>query len=933
VSTDFLLNPPFPDKPPGTEALKTIPFPGSKWWKFDFHTHTPASNDYAGRAPELMARTPEEWLLDFMHAGFDAVAVTDHNSGEWIDRLKVAHENLRTQPHAEFRPLALFPGVEIAASGGTHVLLLLDPAKGTSDVAGIIRACGYTGAWGDDGARCGPSLETIVETATKQGALVIPAHVDDPQNALWLEDHNTLCRLLEQRALFAWERKSLTSAVPPAVKSCPRPFAEVLGSDAHQPKAIGRQFTWVKMSRPDLEGLRLALLDGDLCLQRSDQITGSPNEARSELAIESFEVEKAQFMGRVTPFLLDFNPWMNAIIGARGTGKSSVLEFMRIALRRDAELKPFEELHAEFQRKYAAEWRGRAAGGLQTADTRLRLIYRKDGARYRVSFARDASLPAIEEEDGEGGWKAAQGEVASRFPVRIYSQKQVFELASTPSALLHIIDQDQAVGRAEWETAWARELETLRGLSSKIREMRASLDQENRFRGELADVSRKLEVLQAAGNQEILVTYQRTRSQARQVEHWARELSEMPGQIDSMAAEMSLSDLEAEAFHETADADVLAESAKLLSGVESLAARLRELAEDARTLAAQWTQFSENSPWRARVHAAQAAYDGLVAQLHAQGVQDPKEFGERIRQKQTLEQQLKALDGRRADLDRLEQQRAEAVERISNLRCELTQRRTGFLKNALQSNQYVRIEVVPYGDQESAIDGFRQIIRRDDDRMDDDIKGLLAPLYAGDGRPVLDFDAVLSRVKARTRGCAGGEGSDCEGLRKVFTNHIGNKLNPEDLDKLDHWFPEDSLEVQYRPREGDSFRPIAQGSPGQKTAALLAFLLSYGTEPILLDQPEDDLDNQLIYNLVTRQLVGNKPHRQVIVVTHNANIVVNGDAELVVALKSVGGQTQIDAHGGLQQDDVRRTICDIMEGGEVAFEKRYRRIKEGLHHV
>ena len=59
-------------------------WPGSRWWSFDFHTHTPASMDYRG---DKNIR-PEDWLLDFMRAGIDCVAVTDHNSGEWIDKRK-----------------------------------------------------------------------------------------------------------------------------------------------------------------------------------------------------------------------------------------------------------------------------------------------------------------------------------------------------------------------------------------------------------------------------------------------------------------------------------------------------------------------------------------------------------------------------------------------------------------------------------------------------------------------------------------------------------------------------------------------------------------------------------------------------------------------------------------------------------------------------
>lgn len=68
--------------------------------------------------------SPEEWLLGFMRAGVDCVAVTDHNSGAWIDPLKNALRELEAELHPDFRPLCLFPGVEITASTGTHVLAI-----------------------------------------------------------------------------------------------------------------------------------------------------------------------------------------------------------------------------------------------------------------------------------------------------------------------------------------------------------------------------------------------------------------------------------------------------------------------------------------------------------------------------------------------------------------------------------------------------------------------------------------------------------------------------------------------------------------------------------------------------------------------------------------------------------------------------------------
>ena len=115
----------------------------------------------------------------------------------------------------------------------------------------------------------------------------------------------------------------------------------------------------------------------------------------------------------------------------------------------------------------------------------------------------------------------------------------------------------------------------------------------------------------------------------------------------------------------------------------------------------------------------------------------------------------------------------------------------------------------------------------------------------------------------------------------------------------------------------------AEGSPGQRTAALLAFLLSYGDEPLILDQPEDDLGNLLIYDLIVTQLRNMKRSRQIVVVTHNANIVVNGDAELVVALAPYNGETKKEWNGSFQEKEVREAICAIMEGGTKAFENCY----------
>ena len=129
---------------------KRWPYPGARWWRFDFHTHTPASTDY-GKGPkqdQFRRITPQDWLLGFMRAGMDCVAVTDHNSADWIDRLKTALRKLEQSGHADFRPLTLFPGMEITANGNIHILAVLDTACGSTEVAKLLGAVGYKGTRG-----------------------------------------------------------------------------------------------------------------------------------------------------------------------------------------------------------------------------------------------------------------------------------------------------------------------------------------------------------------------------------------------------------------------------------------------------------------------------------------------------------------------------------------------------------------------------------------------------------------------------------------------------------------------------------------------------------------------------------------------------------------------------------------------------------------
>jgi chromosome segregation protein len=135
----------------------------------------------------------------------------------------------------------------------------------------------------------------------------------------------------------------------------------------------------------------------------------------------------------------------------------------------------------------------------------------------------------------------------------------------------------------------------------------------------------------------------------------------------------------------------------------------------------------------------------------------------------------------------------------------------------------------------------------------------------------------------------------------------------------------------------DEGRDIAfsKASPGQQASALLELLLHQSAGTLIIDQPEDDLDNRVIMRIV-EIIRTSKNHRQLIFATHNPNIVVNGDADKVIALRSgepkVGAEpeaprVQLSQDGAIETTDVRDAITRIMEGGKEAFDLRSRKYR------
>ena len=926
------------------------PYPGARWWKFDFHTHTPASHDYgkgSGQA-KIKQITPEGWLLRFMQAGVDCVAVTDHNSGEWIDQLKETLEAMQASDAEGFRPLHLFPGVEVTANGGIHILAVLGPDKTGSDIAALLGAVKYQGERGASDIAAESAPIGVVEAVLEAGGIPVPAHVDAP-TGLWQLRGNTLAPLLDADTLLACEVVDPSSTPPELYRRKRLNWARVLGSDSHHPDGAegdrypGSHYTWVKMAHPSLEGLRLALIDGNgLSIRRSDDAAPFDPAGVPKHIVEAIEIGDARFMGRREPSVLTFSPWLNALVGGRGTGKSTVVHGIRLAANRAAELKGLDSNsvpRTTFEAFNRIPTQRVASGGLQE-ETLVRLILMRDGVRYRLQWRADGSGAAVQE-GGSPGWKPSevQSVTPERFPLRIFSQGQIAALAGeNQQALMQVIDD--AGGVAEHQREMNASRDAFFATRARIRGLATNLEDADRLAVEREDVERKLKRFEEAGHTEVLTRYRRRQRQSREVERQLEAVAKLAEQIEATAAEMHPEDIPDGLFSDDPeDREIDAILASLAESVRGASQVLRDGARTLREVAAAHREQLSGGAWHRAVNDAARDYDELIDALRAEGVGDPSEYGRLVQERARLDGELRRLESLEAERKRLVGVARDQRRELQDKRRAVSDARARFLEETLAQNRFVHIRCRDYGQEPRVVErSLREvlgvlderfandILTMDEDRAEDgNVARLLTCLPDDPPRHRAEFEDRLNDLKRRFEEAA--TGGDAFG--GAFNNFLARECGktPDLLDRLLAWFPEDALIVEYsRLGDGKDFQPITQASAGQRSAAMLAFLLAHGGEPLVLDQPEDDLDNHLIYDLVVRQIRANKSRRQIIVVTHNPNIVVNGDAEMLHALDFVAGQCKVVQSGSLQDEAMREEVCRVMEGGREAFERRYRRL-------
>jgi histidinol phosphatase-like PHP family hydrolase len=567
---------------------------GARWWKFDFHSHTPKSNDYGRGADQVLLkqRTAREWLLDYMQAGFDCVAITDHNSGQWIDPLKAELAAMAEQKPTGYRPLILFPGVEISVHGGIHVLALFEPEAGSEKIISLLSKCEFDGSQGETEDCTRKSCSEVIDIIAEEGGIPILAHVDGLGGVFQVQRGVTLKQTLKSDGLLAMEVVDPNYAFPGLYNELRLKLASVVGSDAHRPAEIGTRFTWVKMQSPNLVALRLALHDCEDGVRRWELSQNSPNEIGPRFHLRRMIVTDGQKAGNGQGLEIQFSPWMTTLIGGRGSGKSSILDFLRIVLGRTEGMPPEVEKELNNFNRIPPS---RGDLGMLRNNTAIRLEFAKDGREIALTWK--SGVWTQEDLNQNGQWVSAghPGDIPRRFPVRIFSQKQLYEMTKQPNVLLNLIDDrwDKRAWLTRRDTLLSQWLRVRREIREGIRQISAIVQS----RAELDDVNAKLRIFDDSGHKEILSRYGAVQTTRQGLDSKTRLLSDTSEALAKFCKELPRIQLEQTIVDSIGNESTESLEA-ILADFDWLLSKLRDVDEQLKVLGQRWAKTLDTISWK-----------------------------------------------------------------------------------------------------------------------------------------------------------------------------------------------------------------------------------------------------------------------------------------------------------------------------------------------
>jgi len=595
---------------------------------------------------------------------------------------------------------------------------------------------------------------------------------------------------------------------------------------------------------------------------------------------------------------LEFTDGLNCIIGGRGTGKTTVLEFVRYILGMMPD--PADS------RPRAKAIEGHVRGNLGSGTIYLD-VETKHGTRYRAERPWGDDVQVL---DSDGDPIPVSLDRDLVFKADIYSQNEIEEIATNPRFQLSLIDKfaEEAIRTASAEIQKAKRAiqqsaTDLRHLDQRIRELQDVVP-------EIEVVGKRLQemqVVEGADAQLINAAHAHKALRTRETEAVA-DLRRAVGAAaasfrrfaDSVAEDCASAI--GDGFREGPNGDLFEE---METAVEEFVSVFRDAVPKVESRCGALTSRLDDVAHR--LAAAHARQEQQYREIIARSAQEQQRAAERAK----LQQRHLALTKARHELDSLRQKRKalEASHRQMNTKLsELRDRRFGLRKEVAERlsaalGPTIRVSITQSGDRS----GYEALLK-------DMLKGsglqynrIVARLVESVSPE--ELSRIVRRGDAARLAEDGGIAED-QALRIVTHLQDG-----DDTAKLETIDLEDEPLIALK--DGADFKNSADLSTGQRCTVILPILLLESERPLLIDQPEDNLDNAFVYHAIVKSLREVKASRQLIFVTHNPNIPVLGEAERVFVFTSDGRRGAVSHVGTV--DDVKEQIEHLLEGGKEAF--------------
>lgn len=907
---------------------------GLKWYKCDFHLHTMKSKCYRDKDID----TPQSWVEEVKQKGLKCIAITDHNDYRGIDEIKqLCEEN----------DIIAFPGVELSCdSSKVHLLILFDTTCSGENVRDFLSSVGiYSETLGDSASTGQGTIDQVCEKAQGMGALVIAAHIDE-FNGICEISYDNVNKLLDRKYLSAvqvvnvdvWEKYQADHNIDAAcaklsekygreiskdkAKEWYNTYLQALNSDLpllsfsdnpcdegqskHGLWGIGRSYTWLKMhTGPDLESVRQAFLSFDMRVRNIFESRNIP-DIEPELWIQKVEIENT-LLNENDTIEVSFNPQLNTIIGGRGSGKSSIIRVIAGGTKSfDAE--NLDLIKAE-QDNFYKQVNKKDKKGIFQKDSKITMYLNRAEQSYKLEIddiqnMENQSRKLYRLEEGE--WiEISDVNYLDFFKAQIYTQKQIYELAIDSSSLLSIIDRDiQEIDQVVIDKD--TKLNKVIAKCLEINDLEKTIGEETRYITELKDIEEQISRYESSGISEVLKKKQKFETQSKIFNDYYRTRNEQSEQLRKALDDLEPGDEKITIIEDLELKDIMTQA------VERYAQRKNSIKEILDLINLDLENLKkevEDSGWQNTGKDIATQYNEVVAKLRNEGINFDK-LDELLEKKKSKINDLDKVRVSKEKLEIIQEERKQLYAEYSDASTQISQMRTKFLNNVIGQDTNVKFQIQRRRNRVSFIQMMKTVLNKSNATIDEDIEMFADIFFGKDGTE--KFREVVQNIRNKNNTT-----DYAARTRAAIT-----EMTPEAFARMIYFIPEDDLVVSYKPEKSKKYIPLSNASAGQKTTAILTFLLAYGNLPLLLDQPEDDLDNKLVYDLIVTRLKKTKSKRQIIVVTHNANIPVNGDAEYIISMDSDTDLIKTKYQGTMDDGNIRKEICDVMEGTQIAFEMR-----------